>query len=53
MTTSAGTLTVAASGDVYVTGTENFVACYWKNGVKNNLFGGTNSTPRGIAILYN
>lgn len=43
-------LGVGPSGHTYVAGTDSFVGCYWDNGIKNTLFGGTNNNITGIAV---
>ncbi|KMQ69525.1 hypothetical protein ACM39_00195 [Chryseobacterium sp. FH2] len=42
-----------ASYDVYVAGTENNQACYWKNTVKTVLSGGTSYKPYQISVNNN
>lgn len=42
-----------ASYDVYVAGTENNKACYWKNNVKVDLVNGNNVIPRKIIVENN
>ena len=41
------------SYDVYVTGSENNTACYWKNGQKTNLPGGAGINPSKIIVENN
>lgn len=48
--TTFNCFSVTPNGDTYVTGTESFIGCYWKNGVKTNLFGGTNNNISGISV---
>ncbi|GAA4325770.1 hypothetical protein GCM10023149_28310 [Mucilaginibacter gynuensis] len=45
-----GNLAVSSAGDIYFSGRDQFLACYWKNGVKTNLTSGTYTYPYGIAL---